>query len=185
MNVPAMRARGTTLVELVVVIVILSVTVGGVLLAVTDITRRSSDPLLLEQASAIAQAHLEEVLLAGFCDPDYDADASPATPLDCRADCTGPVCGSCRGSGATTEAGRALYDDVCDYDGLATSGVFDQTGTASPGLALYDVSIAVDDAGATLDTLSGAAGQSARVTVTVTHPDLPHPVVMSGYRANY
>ena len=179
------RARGTTLVELVVVIVVLSVAVGGLLIAVTDTTRTSANSMLIEQASAIAQAHLEEVLLASFCDPDYDADANPATPLACPADCTAPVCGSCRGGGATTEASRDLYDDVCDYAGLSTSGTFDRTGAAIAGLALYDVSIAIDDSGATLDSLTGAAGQTVSVTVTVTHPNLPHPVVMSGYRANY
>lgn len=185
MGVAAARQHGATLIELVATIAVLSVAVAGLILAVASVTGRSADPMLQVQASAIAQAHLEEVLLKSFCDPDYDADGDPATPLDCPSDCTAPVCGACRGFGAGTEASRDLYDDICDYDGLATAGAFDQTGAPIAGLGAYAVRIDVVDAGATLDALDGGAGQTARIDVTVSHPAMERPVQLSAYRANF
>ncbi len=179
------RQRGVTLIELVVSIVVAGIAVGALTLVLAVTGGRSADPMILEQASAIAQAHLAEVTLKSFCDPDYDADADPGTPLDCPADCGGPVCSACRGAGAVTEAARPLYDDVCDYDGLSSAGVFDQTGAVVPGLDLYAVTVQVLDSGVALDTLTADSGRSARIDVSVTHPALPVPVTLSAWRANF
>ncbi|MCC7412156.1 MAG: type II secretion system protein [Gammaproteobacteria bacterium] len=179
------RLRGVTLIELIVSIVVLSVAITGIVLAVVSVTQRSADPMVQEQASAIAQAYLEEVMLRPFCDPDLDVDTDPATPLACPIDCTGPVCGACRGAGAGTEAARPLYDDICDYDGLATSGAFDQTGAALPGLGGYQVTVEVVDSGVSLDGLAADSGQAALINVTVSHPALDIPVTLSAYKANY
>ena len=66
------KARGLSLVELVVFIVIVSAAVAGII-GVIDVTTRSSvDPMIHKQALAIAEAVLEEVQLQPFtyCDPD-------------------------------------------------------------------------------------------------------------------
>lgn len=177
--------RGLTLIELIITIAILGAAGAALLGALNQSVNRSADPMVQEQASAVAESHLEEVMQKSFCDPDYDIHGGTA-PLNCRADCTASACSACRGSGAGQEGSRSLYDDVCDYDAFSTVGVFSQDGTALTGLDDYDVQISVDDA-ATLGpsgSLSGTAGQVVRVDVTVTHPAID-AVTISGYRTNY
>ena len=114
------RQRGTTLIELVISIVIVSIAVSGVLMALTMNVGRSADPMLRHQAVAIAEAYLEEIFLKPFNDPD----------------------------GIDGEASRALYDDIDDYDGLVDAGARDQFDTALPGLSDYTVAVNVTASGA-------------------------------------
>lgn len=58
--------RGATLVELVVAIVIIGVALAGVLLVFVRNTSASADPLIWHQATAIAEAYLEEALTKNF-----------------------------------------------------------------------------------------------------------------------
>ena len=64
--------RGTSLIELILFIVIVSTSVAGVLIAIDRSARSSAEPLVIKQALAIAEALLEEVQLMPFtyCDPD-------------------------------------------------------------------------------------------------------------------
>ena len=55
--------RGTSLVELIMFIVIVSVALAGILLVMNVTTRGSVDPLIHKQALAIAESLLEEVEL--------------------------------------------------------------------------------------------------------------------------
>lgn len=63
----AIAARGLTLVELVIAIVIISIAVTGVLLAFTQMVARSADPMIDVQASAIAEAYMDEILARPVC----------------------------------------------------------------------------------------------------------------------
>ena len=60
------RARGFTLVELVMGIIVISVAVGGVLLAMRTTVAKSADPMIAHQGIAIAEAYMEEVLTQNF-----------------------------------------------------------------------------------------------------------------------
>lgn len=84
-----MRARGFTLVELVIGIVVIAVAVGGVLLTMRTTVVRSADPMIAHQGVAIAEAYLEEVLTKNF------------TGIS-------PVC-----------ATRATFNSASCYDGLS------------------------------------------------------------------
>lgn len=159
---------GVTLVELVISIVIISVALVGVLLVMNQTTRYSADPMIQHQAVAAGQSYLEEILLKSFRDPSLAPDPD-----------AGRVC-----PGA--EAGRALYDNVCDYDGLDDNGARDQLGNAIPGLEGYRIRVDVvcDDA---VHTLAGNADCEAtdvlRVNVRVTHAGLAGlDITVSGYR---
>ena len=149
---------GLTLIELVISIAVLGIALGGALLAVDHTTVRSADPLLQHQASAVAEAYLEEILLKSFLDPDV-----------------GTVC-------PASEANRGLYDNVCDYAGLDDSGARDQEGAAVTGLSSYRVRVTVDTA-ATLNTLTGSA-DVLRVDVRVNHGSRVD-LTLSGYQASY
>lgn len=84
-----MRARGFTLVELIMGIIVISIAVAGVLLAMRTTVAKSVDPMIAHQGIAIAEAYLEEVLTKNF------------TGMS-------PVC--------TT---RATYNSASCYDGLS------------------------------------------------------------------
>lgn len=182
------RSRGLTLIELIASIVIFAVVAAGLIVLMQQTTARSADPMVQQQASAIAQAYIEEVALQSFCDPNFDVDADPSTPLNCPADCASSACsGACRNPalGSSREGARNLFDDVCDYHGLSDSGAADQNGLPIPGLGAYRVNVTVDDVGVGLDTLDSDAGQVVRVNVVVSNPAMESPVAMSVYRANY
>lgn len=63
----ATAARGLTLVELVIAIVIISIAVTGVLLAFNQMVARSADPMIDVQATAIAEAYMDEILARPVC----------------------------------------------------------------------------------------------------------------------
>jgi MSHA pilin protein MshD len=150
-----------TLVELTISIAVIGIALAGTLALVRRATVASADPLIQRQASAIAEAYLEEILLRPYYDPDLGAGAGA---------CPAP------------EASRPLFDNVCDYAGLDDAGAHDQTGAAVAGLTPYRVRVSVDTA-ATLGSLSGP-GSVLRVDVRVTHA-LPVDFTLSGYRASY
>lgn len=116
----ANKQAGVTLVELLVSIVIVSIAASGVLGVLSMTTAASADPMIRHQASAIAEAYLEEILLKPVDDPD----------------------------GVDGEALRADYDDLDDYDGLADSGARDQFGAPIGGLSDYNVAVAVSPSAA-------------------------------------
>jgi MSHA pilin protein MshD len=80
-NVPhGRKARGLSLVELVMFIVIVGAAVAGIIGVIDLTTRSSADPMIRKQALAIAEAVMEEVRLMPFtyCDPD-DPGAATAS----------------------------------------------------------------------------------------------------------
>ena len=182
------KNQGFTLLELIVSIVILGLGVTAFTSLINQTTRHSIDPMIIEQANAIAQSYLEEVMLRPFCDPDWDADANPATPTVCPTDCTSATaCTTC--SPGATEGSRTLFDDVCDYnDPLvdSTSGARDQNNTLIGGLGAYNINVTVVDSGETLDSLSSANGEVLRIDVNVTHDSFSDlNLTLTGYRTNF
>lgn len=158
MRDPRRSIRGVSLAELVISMVVVSVALAGTLSVMNLTTLHSADPMLEAQGLSVAEAYLEEILLRSFADPD-----------------DGGVCGA-------PEASRALYDDVCDYDGITDVGAVDQDGSAVAGLEAYTVAVTVDPT-ADLNGLSGAANV-LRVDVRVTHPT-GLDLTISGYRTAY
>lgn len=153
---------GATLVELVVAILIISISLGGVLLVFSQNITRSVDPQLTQQAIAIAEAYLEEILLKPLDDP-----------------------GGGETGGAESGESRSVYDDVQDYDGLNEQPPSDQAGIAWSGLDGYRVSVTV---GGT--TALGPGGDTVptadvrRVDVRVVFNNRVD-VTLTGYRADY
>jgi MSHA pilin protein MshD len=129
-------ARGFTLVEMLVAIVVLGVGLAGVLLAISNVTRGSADPLVHLQMRAIAEEMLEEIQLKPY------TPAANAAPSSACA--------------------RDSFNDVSDYNGYSASGVCAVDGTAVPALAGYAVSVSVSSA----SLGGVAAAKRISVTVT-------------------
>jgi len=150
------RQTGATLIEMVISIVIISVSLTAVMMIVTQVGRSSADPMIRTQATAIAQAYMDEILVQALNDPDG-------------------------GETGGAEAGetRANFDDVSDYHALAdTAGARDQMGAAIAGLEGYNVNVTVTAA------IIGAY-PAKRVLVQVGYdgdPNLSVPIV--AYRMN-
>jgi len=171
------KQRGFTLIELIVIIVVIGVGLAGLTIAIHQATQGSTDPLFKQQANAIAQSYLEEIMQKSFCDPDF-----ASTSDLCMANCTSNACTS---GCSLADGGRSTYDDVCDYNGLPDSVVRDHTGAAVAGLESYNVTVAViGTAAANFGGLDATMGSVVRIDVNVQH-DNGASSALSGYRANY
>ena len=153
---PAARQLGATLIEMVVSILLMSVTLTSVMMVITQVGRSSADPMIRTQATAIAQAYLDEILVQALDDPD-GAESGGAEPGETRAN----------------------YDDVSDYHGLTdTSGARDQLDAAIAGLDGYNVNVTVSGA-----TIGGYPAKRIQVQVGFDgDPNLLVPIV--AYRMN-
>lgn len=149
------RAKGFTLVELVVTIVILAAATAGILAAVLGGVARSVDPMIQTQAVIIAEAYLEEALLKAYDNPPG-----------------GYVC-------AVGEAPRNRFDDVLDYNCVDDSaGALDQNGNTLAGLSAYNVRMSV--AGSAVN-----GQPTRRITVNVTHDGVGIDVQLVAHRTAY
>lgn len=138
----ASRVRGFTLIEMIVILVVVAVSASALLGVFAKSSASSADPLLREQAVAIAQGYLEEALLKEFQDPDQ-------AETGCE------------------EASRSDYDDVPDYNCINdTGGALDMFGATLAGLEPYNVTVTVTDVN--LGSVPNQA-PARRVQVTVTH----------------
>ena len=160
------RARGVSLPELIVAIVIIGVSVAGILSVMNLTTQRSADPMIQQQAQLIAESYLEEILLKKFVDPTADAVCPAAPGL------------------------RTNYDNVCDYNGLNdNTGARNQFGTLVTGLEAYNVTVTVTvNTTVTLGSLTNTAVllRVMQVDVVVTHDSFPGVnATLTGYRTNY
>jgi MSHA pilin protein MshD len=72
-------AKGFTLIELIIFIVIVSVGIAGVLASLNISVQHSADPLQPKQALAIAEATLESMLLKSYA--DLSPAPVPTTPI--------------------------------------------------------------------------------------------------------
>ncbi len=153
---PAKQARGFSLVEVVVFIMIVSVALVGVLSVMNLTTQRSADPLIRKQAIAVAESMLEEVSLH-----DFAVTSAPVAPI---------------------QANRQSFDDIGDYDNFTTSGVFSIDDPLTPITGLTGYTVRVTVVGSALSGIPAAA--ASLITVTVTAPD-GVSVVLAGYRTAY
>lgn len=151
--------RGISLIELIMFIVIISVSMVGILLVMNLVIGRSADPLIRKQALAVAESMLEEIELQAL---------------------SGTACVGTLGANAA----RVNVSSVCDYNGYSTTnGIRDfSTNAQVSSLGSYNIaSVAVTQ----IPTLGGTpitAGSGVMITVTVADPT-GATVGVTGYRA--
>lgn len=128
---------GTTLIELIVFIIVVSVGLTGVLSVFNLVARSSADPLIAKQALAVADAMMEEILLKDFSDP-----------------------------GGPAETSRQDWDNVDDYHGYATTNIFSLFDLGTPVLAGYDLNVTVAAPSGPIGGVAAADIRQITVTVT-------------------
>jgi MSHA pilin protein MshD len=152
----ARSTRGFTLVEIVVLIVVMAAALVGLLLVFQTTVRASADPQVRKQAFAVAEALLDEILLASY-------DPLPGTGARANFDDVA---------------------DYAGYS--TAGGMRDIQNNPVAGLEAYDVAnvavtvVSLNDAGGVLTPVA----ESMRVTVTVTGP-AGVSVALDGYRLRY
>jgi MSHA pilin protein MshD len=150
------RHQGVTLVELVVAITIVAIAVTTILGAFAAVATRSADAMMRQQAIAIAESYLSEILQHWVVDPNDPNGTLPNT-------------------------GRANWDLVDQYNGLLNAGARNQFDIAIPSLSSYTVSVSTSQSSG----LTGVpAADARRVDITVSYPQ-GASVTLSGYRTSY
>jgi len=131
------RQRGVTLIELIVAITIVAIAATTILGTMAVVASRSADAMVQQQAIAIGQAYLDEILQRWVVDPN----------------------------GTPPNTGRGSWDLVDQYNGLVDVGAVDQFGNAIAPLSAYTVSVSVATTSA-LPGIAAAAARRIDVTVT-------------------
>ena len=134
------RQSAFTLVEIIVTIIVIGIAATALLSVFTNMIRGSADPVIQQQATTVAEAYLEEIMLRAYDDPQV------------------PESG-----GAEAGETRPTYDDVQDYNSLGTTQVRDQNNNPIAALSDYQVTVTVN--GAVLNTVS-----AMQIDVSVSHP---------------
>lgn len=192
------RARGVSLVELIVFIVIVGVAMAGLFAAFNTMTAASADPQVRKQVLAIAESLMDEIAQMPFtyCDPD-DANAANATGPGIGAgqctstsedtaigpeNCPGPSC-------ETRYSTTTRFDNVSDYNTFAmssgTGGIKGINDIAITGLDAYSATVAVAQAALASGANLIPATESLRISVTVSHLPSGTSITLEGYRTRY
>lgn len=160
------RQQGFSLLEVIVAIVMLGLIFAGFTSLYATVFIEAAEPQIQAQALSVAESYLSEITSRPYRDPN--------------------TLGVCAGG----EANRPLFDDVCDYNGLASNGCTATT-TACPTLGtcacgrdgapldgLPGFTVTVGVAPATLGSVNGLQAQ-----VQVTHAGLAtNTVTLQSFR---
>lgn len=155
------KLNGTSLVELVASLTIISISLTSVVLSFYQASKAPSANAM-QQALTISSNYLNEILGKNF-----------PTTLPCPA----------------PPASRTNYTNVCDYNNLVNVGAKDKNGNAINGLQAYTVSVnLVTSTAAVLGSLTGGAtaatAKVVRIDVTVKNVGMPN-FVMSSYKGKH
>jgi MSHA pilin protein MshD len=167
-TVGRLRAQlGTTLVEVIIFILIVSIAVTAVVNTLSLAVRGSADPLLQRQTLAVAESLIQEI------DSQPYAQKDPYNPTG-PDDSIGPEAGESR-------AGSPLpFDNPNDYSGYSETGIVAPDGTAIAGLGGYSASVTASQQAVG----NVPASDGLLVVVTATGPD-GQPIRLTSFRAQY
>ena len=169
--------KGFTLIELIVGIVVLSISFSLLISLILPLSEKSAEQLHQVRASELGQSMMNEILARAF---DENSDRAGGL-VRCGED--GVVCTSKDNLGADAgEIERSLYNDVDDYIDFDFSNAKNALGESDlyPG---FNVTVAVVYSDFSSND-SNAIELAKRITITVTTPQ-DFDFVFSFYKANF
>ena len=170
------KSRGFTLIELIIGIVVLSISLSIIATLIAPTEQKSADQVLQVKAAELGQSFLNDISSRSFDEQSNRAGG--------RIRCGEPGSNNCTAAinfGAdANETSRDLYDDVDDFDDYQT--LFNAQGDAlDSGYSNFTIDVQVIYDGASL----GLANEDAkRITVTVTTP-LGTAIKFATHKANF
>ncbi|MDX1695075.1 MAG: prepilin-type N-terminal cleavage/methylation domain-containing protein [Ketobacteraceae bacterium] len=178
MSLTAVTAKGVTLVELVITIVIMSVALLAVVSVYSRAIYSSADPMIYAKAVELGQAYLEEILTK-----KYDEN-TPTGGVPAAGSTLGPPLSGSLGPDAGES--RPTYDDVDDFDGLSDTVPVYVTGDDFNDYVNYQVTVNVSYVNATseLPGLGINNNDMKRIQVNVSNP-LSNTLVFAAYKGNF
>ncbi len=167
------KAKGFSLIEIVITIVLVGTMMGGLSVIFAKNVESSYRPYLRQRALAVANAFMEEISRKRW---------DEVTPIGGGCVNTGVSCGT--GTLApgmnTEEAARADYDDVDDYNAIINqTPPEDSAGAAMPGYSGFSVTVSV-----TQPAWNGVPAADVKlITVSVTS-NSNETIILQSYRLN-
>lgn len=134
------RQSAFTLIEIIITIIVVGISATALLSVFASMVRGSVDPMIQQQATTVAEAYMEEIMLRAYDDPQV-----------------------AESGGAEAGETRPTYDDVQDYNSLGTTQVRDQNNNPIAALSDYQVTVTVNPA--VLNTVG-----AMQIDVSVSHP---------------
>jgi len=162
-------ARGFTLIELIIFIVIIGIATTGLFAALNQHNLSSVDPIYQVRALELAQATLDEIIGKRYDENSPNGGFPPCS----SGELVGVLPCTLASNLGPEEGTVAEYDDVDDYAGYAPTMAAPYVGFGLTVVVLY----AGDDIGLALT-------EAKLIHVTVT-PPVGEPVDLSTYRANF
>lgn len=180
MSIDWRRARGLSLIEQIIFIVVISIGVVGLLASFNRAVQDSADPMVTRQTLAVAESLLEEILQQPFtwCDPDDPNAASAMGFGDCTAGMAQSGVTPVPGGESRNGGPGAVFDHVADYGGYGQGAASDAIG--GQVMDGYATQVTITQAGAAFGLANDAV---LRVTVRVTRG--PESLDVTGYRFRY
>ncbi|MET1255696.1 type IV pilus modification PilV family protein [Aliikangiella maris] len=166
------KQSGYSLIELIITIVLTSITMVIFYAIYAQSQLRSVSPVIQVKAAQLAQAYLEEISLKKF---DHFSPAGNASP------CNSPSAPSCSSSLGNEGESRAQFNDIDDYEGLNESPPRDALGNIRAGFNGFAVSISVSYAG---NDFGLSVQDIKRIQLTVTSPEKDQ-YVFADYKGNF
>ncbi|WP_019027295.1 type IV pilus modification PilV family protein [Colwellia piezophila] len=168
--------QGFTLIELIIGIVVLSISLAIVSTLIGPAEEKSADNVLQIKASELGQSLINDITSRAF---DDNSDMSGGLVRCGEPDIASNPCSVILGP-ETGEVTRDQFDDVDDFDGF-TAKVNSTNDPIDGGYRQFTINVSVVYAGADL----GLAHRLAkRITVTVTTP-LGTAIEFTSHKANF
>jgi MSHA pilin protein MshD len=169
------HARGFSLIELIVTIVVTAVALTALGMGLLTASRNSANPVISMRAATLAQAYLDEILSKRF---DENNDNGGAVRC---GETSQPACSVSMAS--DTGETRASFDDVDDYNGIDESPR-NALGNVEPNYDGFRVQISVNYAGNDFSSFGSTQIGLKKITLTVTAP-IGGKFVFAAYRGNF
>ncbi len=174
--------QGFTLIELIVGIMVLTISLAIVSTLIAPAEEKSADNILQIKASELAQSLMSDITSRAF-DHNSDMTGGLIRCGETGAPACSAILGPEDGLAGRPDAGetnRNLFDDVDDFDGF-TEQVNSTDDPIDGGYSEFTISVSVIYAGSDLGLASNLA---KRITVTVTTP-LETAFEFTSHKANF